>query len=89
MRSLFIFTQPRMNMSLGLADNPCTQMHSNIVELLELHARLKAHMWGYPKRQLCTNSEVSSFMIQHLLGTELMRHTSINNKVIGLRIFTK
>ena len=50
---------------------------------------LKVHMWGCLERQLCANTEVSSFMIPHLLGTELMRHTSINNKVIGLRIFTK
>lgn len=50
---------------------------------------LKAHMWGCLERQLCANTEVSSFMIPHLLGTELLRHTSINNKVIGLWIFTK
>lgn len=78
-----------MNMRLRLADNPHTQMHFDIIESLELCARLQAHMWSCLNRQLCTNTEVSSFMIQHLLGTELMRHTSINNKVIGLRIFTK
>lgn len=39
--SLLICTQPKVNMSLRLADSPHTQMHANIAEPLELLARLK------------------------------------------------
>lgn len=39
--SLLICTQPKVNMSLKLADSPHTQTHAHIAEPLERRARLK------------------------------------------------